>query len=179
MCKSSGMDWISTRVLKDALLVLVPQLVYLLNLSLSTGIYPTSCKIATVVPLNKGGGKSSMGNYRPISLTPVPGKILEKIVHKVISNHLEANDQLTKFQAGFHKGYSTTSSIFSLTNDIFEGVNIQKVSVAVCVDLAKAFNTVNHVILFVKLIKLGITGTLISWCRSYLSNRPERTIANN
>ena len=50
---------------------------------------------------------------------------------------------------------------------------------AVFIDLAKALNTVNHVILLVKLIKLDITGTLLSWCRSYLSNRPQRTIANN
>ena len=47
------------------------------------------------------------------------------------------------------------------------------------VNLAKAFNTVNHVILLVKLIKQGITDTLLSWCRSYLSNRPQCTIANN
>ena len=120
-----------------------------------------------------------MGNYRLISLLPIPGKILEKIIHQVISNHLEANDLLTKFQVGFRKGYSTTSSIVSLTNDIFKGINNQKVTVAVFVDLAKAFNTVNHVILLVKLIKLGITGTLLSWCRSYLSNRPQHTIANN
>ena len=106
-----GLEGISSRVLNDALLVLVPQLVYLLNLSLSTGICPTSWKIATVVPLYKGGGKSSMGNYRSISLLPVSGKILKKIVHKVISNHLEANCLLTKFQAGFRKGYSTTSSL--------------------------------------------------------------------
>ena len=50
---------------------------------------------------------------------------------------------------------------------------------AVFVDLTKAFNTVNHVILLIKLIKLDITGTLLSWCRSYLSNRPQYTIANN
>ena len=109
-----------------------------------------------------------MGNDRPISLLPVPGKILEKIVHKVISNHLEANDLLTKFQTGFRKAYSITSSIASLTNDIFEGINNQRFTVAVFVDLAKAFNTVNHVILLVKLIKLGITGTLLAWCRSYI-----------
>ena len=64
-----------------------------------------------------------MGNYRLISLLPIPGKILEKIIHQVISNHLEANDLLTKFQVGFRKGYSTTSSIVSLTNDIFKGFN--------------------------------------------------------
>ena len=55
-----------------------------------------------------------MGNYRPISLLPVPGKILEKIVHKVISNHLEANDLLTKFQAGFVK--ATNHKLNCLTN---------------------------------------------------------------
>ena len=124
VCKSSGLDGISSMVLKDALLVLVPQLVYLLNLSLSTGIYPTSWKIAAVVPLYKGGGKCSMGSYRPIFLLPVPVKSF----HKVISNHLDANDLLTKFQAGFRKGYSTTSSIVSITNDIFEGINNQKVT---------------------------------------------------
>ena len=77
--KSSGLDGVSSRVLKDAFLVLIPQVVYMFNLSLTTGIFPRDWKVATVVPLYKGGDRTSVGNYRPISLLPIPGKLLEKL----------------------------------------------------------------------------------------------------
>ena len=177
--KSSGLEKLSSRVLKDALLVLIPQLLYLVNLSLQTGIFPDAWKIATVIPLFKGGSKSEMGNYRPISLLPVPGKILEKIVHANLAGHLEDCNLLTEYQGGFRKGHSTVSSINALSDDIFMGMNSKRVTVAVFVDLAKAFNTVNHNILLVKLVKLGVTGALLSWCRNYLKGRTQRTLANN
>ena len=79
--KSSAINLLSSKVLKDAFLVLLVQLVYLFNLSLSTKTFPPKWKQATVVPLFKGGDKSEVGNYRPISLLPLPGKLLERIVH--------------------------------------------------------------------------------------------------
>ena len=77
--KSSGLDGISSRVLKDAFTVLIPQLVFMFNLLLSSGAFPDEWKVATVVPLYKGGVKSFKGNYRPISLLPTPGKLLERL----------------------------------------------------------------------------------------------------
>ena len=135
----------------------------MINLSLSAGIFPSDWKVATVVPLYKGGDNTSKGNYRPISPLTVPDKLLEKIVHGLLSNHLEGNNLLTHRQSGFRKGFSTISSIVSLTNYIFTGINNKQVTVALFVDLAKAFNAVNHNILLAKIVKMGVFGKLLTW----------------
>ena len=92
--KSSAIELLSSKILKDAFLVLTLQLVYLFNLSLGKGIFPPKWKIATVIPLFKGGLRSNVGNYRPISLLPLPGKMLDKVVHSRLSTFLEDNDLL-------------------------------------------------------------------------------------
>ena len=121
--KSSGIDGLSARVCKDAFLVLLHQLTYLLNCSLLTSIFPEVWKLATVVPFFKGGNKEDVNHYRPVSLLPLPGKLLEKIVHKRITAFLESSNLLCEHQGGFRKGYSTVSTIANLTDDIFEAVN--------------------------------------------------------
>ena len=72
---------INSKVLKDAFLVLVPQLTYLCNLSINMGIVPQKWEIATIIPLQKEGDATDVNNLRPVSLIPVPGKILEKLLH--------------------------------------------------------------------------------------------------
>ena len=176
--KSSGIDHMSSKFLKDALVVLVPQLVYMFNQSLSLGVFPSSWKIAKVVPSFKGGNKSDVGNFRPISLLPLPGKLLEKIVHTKISLFLDSTDMLSDKQNGFRKGHSTTQSIADLTDDLFNSMNKGKITLAAFIDLKKAFDTVNHVILVKKLECMGIKGDLLRWTESYLSNRCQKTIAN-
>ena len=177
--KSSAIDMLSSKVLKDAFLVLTLQLVYLFNLSLQTGIFPSKWKIATVIPLFKGGSKDDVSNYRPISLLPLPGKILEKIVHARISLFLEANNLLCDEQYGFRKNRSTTHSITNLTNSILDAVNKQETCLAVFIDLKKAFDTVNHSILIRKIDQVGIKGDLLRWVDNYLHKRAQRTFANN
>ena len=68
--KSSAIDNISSRVMKDALIILIDQFKYILNLSFSTGIFPNSWKIAQITPLPKEGDLACCNNYRPISLLP-------------------------------------------------------------------------------------------------------------
>ena len=79
--KSSGFEDISAKVMKRAFLVFVPQLVYFFNLSFQKGVFPERWKRATIIPLFKSGDITIVGNYRPVSMLPLPGKILEKIVH--------------------------------------------------------------------------------------------------
>ena len=117
--KSSSICNISTRVLKDAFLVTVPQLVHL---SLSKCIFPDSWKIANIIPLQKPGDRSDVNNLRPISLLPLPGKMLERIVHTQLSTFLEANNILSDKQGGFRKGRSTISTIAAYTDDILLGI---------------------------------------------------------
>ena len=78
--KSSAIKNLSSKLLKPAFLVIIPQLTHLFNLCLQLGIFPESWKTATVIPLKKDGDKSDVGNLRPISLLPLPGKLLERVI---------------------------------------------------------------------------------------------------
>ena len=178
VAKSSGYSHLSSRVLKDAFLVLSSQLTFIYNMSLASATFPDDWKSATVIPLHKGGPTDVVGNYRPISLLPLPGKLLEKVVHLTISRHLEDNNLLTENQGGFRKNRSTTSTIVALTDNILKAMNDSKITVATFIDLRKAFDTINHTVLLRKIEHSGIGGTLLEWCKSYLSHRTQSTFAN-
>ena len=150
-----------------------------MELSINSCIFPDKWKLATVVPLFKGGKKEDVSNYRPVSLLPVPGKIIEKLVHDHIMKFFTENHSLCEKQNGFRPGHSTTNSIINLTNDIYNATNCGQVTVAAFVDLKKAFDTVNHKILLEKLNYTGIRKEMLIWIENYLDNRYQRTICNN
>ena len=177
--KSAGLDKLSSKVCKDAFLALPDQLAYIFNCSLISGIFPDAWKIAKVVPLFKGGNREDVNNYRPVSLLPLPGKILEKIVHKKVTAFLEVNNFLCAHQGGFRRGFSTVSTIADLTDDMFNAVNDGYITLAAFIDFRKAFDTVDLNILKSKLYEAGIRGSIFDWCASYLQNRSQRTVANN
>ena len=154
--KSSEIHDISTKIFKHAFMVLIPQLVYLFNLSFGSGIFPHKWKRATVIPLFKGGDRSQVGNYRPILLLPIPGKLIEKIAHSHMTAFLEENSILSERQSGFRKGFSTASAVADLTDNLFQAINNDEVTKAVFLDFRKAFDTVSHKILCKKLEKYGI-----------------------
>ena len=176
--KSSGIDELSSRSCKDAFMVLGQQLVHMFNCSLNLGKFPAKWKIAKIIPLFKGGDRESVNNYRPVSLLPLPGKLLEKIVHKRIVSFWDENNFLSANQGGFRKDHSTISSIADLTDDLFHNINEGLTTVAAFVDLRKAFDTVNTNILANKLQNAGIRGTVLAWCINYLSGRQQCTWAN-
>ena len=88
----------------------------------------------------------------PVSLLP-PTKIIEKIVHCRISDFIETNQLLDANQGGFRKKQSTINTIPKLTNDIFSGINERDLTSACFIDMAKAFDTVNHKILLKNCLK--------------------------
>ena len=99
--KASSIEYLSSRILKDAFLAIPTIITKLMNLSLSQGIFPDSWKMAKIVPLFKGGEKIDVNNYRPVSLLPLPGKLLEKIVHSRIMAFLDSHGILNDNQDGF------------------------------------------------------------------------------
>ena len=139
------------------------------------GVLPDSCKTAAVVPIHKGGDKSIPANYRPVSLTSVIVKILERIIRKAIVTHLESNNLMNDTQHGFRKGRSCISALINVYDDIMHSL---MASDNHCVDMiyldfAKAFDKVDHNILLHKLKSLGITGNIGIWISSFLGNRKQ------
>ena len=105
--KGSGIDYLPTFIIKDAFDCLLPQVCHLLNQSLHTGIYPNAWAVAKVTPIPKGGDLRNVKNWRPISVLPLPGKLMEKICTKFLLNELTVNNILSDYQFGFRKGLST------------------------------------------------------------------------
>ena len=109
--KASSIENLSTRVLKDAFMTLIPQLTYMYNLSFMLRTFPDSWKISNVVPLQKSGDPTDVNNLWPVSLLALPGKIAEKIANNKINAYLDEHNLLNPKQGGFRKGGSTISSV--------------------------------------------------------------------
>ena len=145
--KSHGPDNIPPAILKSVGPVVAPPLTGIINSSLSSGHFPTNWKQACVKPLHKGGDKSELINYRPISLLPTCSKLLEQVVRTQLVNHLEENNILYPLQSGFQPNHSTASSLLRTTNDWFKALDAGHVIGVLFLDVSKAFDTVDHSLL--------------------------------
>ena len=117
------------------------------NLSLESGIFPNIMKDAEVVPLYKSKEKDLCVNYRPISLLITISKILEKIVYKRTYNFLDTHGQLYNSQYGFRSKHSCENAISELIGHVVKGHERKEHTVAIFLDLSKAFDTLDHSLL--------------------------------
>ena len=130
-------------------------------------------KVAKVIPVFKKGDSDIVSNYRPISLLSIFDKLLEKIVCTRVTNFLLSNDILYDYQFGFRKFYSTNLALIDVIDNILEHLDVRDCGVGICIDLQKAFDTVNHDSLLRKLNTYGIRGVMYDWIKDYLSNRQQ------
>ena len=172
LVKSSGLEEISTRLLVDAFYGIPDKMVKLFNLSLTKCQIPECFKMARITPIPKKGDITLMNNLRPISNTPLPAKLLEKYVN-IIYKHIESNNLFFKNQNGFRKGRSTIQAVNEVVYRLYNYRNKGEYSIAIFLDLSKAFNCVNHDILGSKLDKLGIIGQCKKWIIEYLRDRKQ------
>ena len=177
--KSSSIDNISSAVLKDVFLVIPHVVLHIMTQSIITGRFPEDWKRSTVIPIEKIHNANTPSDFRPISLLPLPGKIIEKLVAIQTNEYLESNSILTPHQSGFRKNHSTISTVGRFTDDIFRAMNLNQFTMAIFVDFRKAFDCVDHMILNSKLGNLGFQPTTLSWFKDYLNHRMQRTRANS
>ena len=177
--KSSGLQDISSYVIKEVFSILTRQIAHLMNLSLSSSIFPRAWKRAQVIPIPKSGNLTQVQNYRPISLLPLPGKILEKLMHGRLTDYIQANSLLSSNQHGFRKKHSTVHSVAQLTTFINKKMDVRLPTLAVFIDFRKAFDCVQHPILLNKLASLNICNEVLALFKSYLENREQKVLANN
>ena len=167
--KSTGLDGIPARFLKDAAEAVKSPLTHIINLSIRKEVFPTDMKSAKVKPLFKKKSRLEVGNYRPVSILSVPSKILEKAVFKQLNDYLIENNLLYKFQSGFRGSYSTDTCLIYLQDYIRDQIGEGNYTGMILLDIQKAFDSVNHKILCKKLKALGVKST--QWFESYLSQR--------
>ena len=118
-------------------------------------------------------------NYRPISILPAFSKIIEKAVVSRLLKFLDKNNILCNAQHGFRSGHNTTTALYDTIDYITNNLNSSKHTLSIFIDVAKAFDSVDHSILLYKLNHYGIRGCTLSWFQSYLTNRFQYISYNN
>ena len=178
VAKSSGLEDISSFIIKEAFKLLIKEVTYMFNLSIRSSKFPRAWKRATITPIPKAGNLTLVQNYRPISLLPLPGKILEKLVHHQLSYFLESCSLLEENQHGFRKDHSTIHSVAQLVNYVSKKMDSRLPTIVAYVDFRKAFDCVQHKVLLAKLSQLGFGESILDWVESYLDSRCQRVYAN-
>ena len=178
--KADGSDGISGQILllcDDS--VVLPLRIIFGNI-LSTATYPDLWKLANVTPIFKKDDKQLIGNYRPIFLLPLCGKIFEKIIFNNLYKYLTIHHLITKYQSGFRHGDSATNQLLDLDDEIHQAFDSKKpVQVhAVFLDISKAFDVWHDGLIF-KMKQNGIFGNLLKLFQNYLSNRKQGTVLND
>ena len=179
--KANGPDKIHGKILKFCSGSVSYPLSILFKLSYNTGNIPAEWKLANVVPIHKKGAKENIENYRPISLTSLVMKTFERLLKDKIL--FLTNDNLNEHQHGFLGKKSCSTNLTVFTDVLARSLNeINTRTDVIYFDFAKAFDTVNHDILLLKLkYYFNIDGRLLKFIKnySYLSDREQQVVIGN
>ena len=169
-----GPDGLHPELLRGCAGVLSKPLLILFERSLLCGVLPDLWLESIVIPLFKGKSRYDPLNYRPVSLTSVCCKSLERIIVSCLVEYLESNEILSPHQFGFRKSRSTGDQLLLAYSDVSDWVDDGFVVDVVLLDFSKAFDVVSHDVLILKLRELGVGAVLLDWIRSFLVGRSMR-----
>lgn len=172
---SPGPDGFPASLVRNVAASLAYPLSIIYKSFMSVGKVPEQWKNATVTPIFKGGVGSDPSNYRPISLTSIFSKIMERVVAVQILSYCRQHGLISKQQHGFMNKRSTVSNLLDCLDDWTCALMNRNSVVTAYIDFQKAFDSVCHAKLFSRLSDLGIGGDLLQWLRSFLSGRTQCT----
>ena len=176
--KSPGPDGLHPKILKELAEVIYKPVTVLMQRSLETSILPSCWSSAHVTAIHKKGNKCDVQNYRPISLTCQLCKVMEAILRDHIITYLEDNNLLSIDQHGFIPKKSCATQLLECleewTQALDEGGNVD----ILYLDLCKAFDSVPHQRLLMKMKNIGIKGNLLEWTRAFLTRRKQCVVLN-
>ena len=171
---AAGPDGIGARILKEAINQVSEPLQIIFNRSIRENSIPADWKTADVVPIYKKGEKGDPGNYRPVSLTSIPCKLLESIIKDSLMAHLTDNSLIKDSQHGFMTGRSCATNLITYFDKVTELLDRGKSADVIYLDFAKAFDKVPVKRLLAKLRAKGVTGVVYNWLENWLTGRKQR-----
>ena len=176
--KSPGPDNIHPKLLYELRDVIYKPLTIIFRKSLESGKVPQKWKEANITAIFKKGEKSKPGNYRPVSLTSILCKLMEKLIRSRIVDYMQKNNLISNKQFGFVGGRSTALQLTQVLGDwtkiLDEGGEID----VIYMDFMKAFDTVPHQRLIEKMKSYGLSPEILNWVNSFLSNRKQMVCVN-
>lgn len=167
-------DGIPTAFYRNLSESLAEPLNYIFRLSWTTGLLPMEWKTAFVTPIPKKPNSDNPSDYRPISLTSTPIRIMEKIIKQTLVETMYSNSFLSNQQHGFRSDKSTISQLLECTYDWTYAMETKKFVDVVYIDFAKAFDTVSHEKLLYKLQSITDNKRLFNWTKNYLLKRSQK-----
>ena len=176
--KAHGHDNISIRMLKICGSSIYKPLEMIFKQCIETGVFPSEWKKANIVPIHKKGDKQTLENYRPVSLLPICGKILERLMFNEMFNFFIENKLISSNQSGFKPGDSCINQLLSITHEIYESFDVGLEVRSVFLDISKAFDKVWHDGIIYKLTQNGISGNLLNLLEDFLKERKQRVVLN-
>jgi hypothetical protein len=172
---SNSLNEVTSKIIQENIRKLAYPISIIANASIEQGIFPDQYKKSTITPIYKGkGSRENVNNYRPISVTKFISKILERIIKTQLDFYMEKNGLFSNCQFGFRSGLSTELALINFQNIIMKNQNENYVSLAVFIDLEKAFDCVEHSDVLNELHMLNFSDKAIGWFRSYLQSRTHR-----
>lgn len=175
--KGAGPDEIHPLLLKNCAATLYWPLAHIFNESLATGSFPNKWKRCSVTPIFKKGSRSNVENYRCIAKLPTIAKFFEYLINVELKTIVA--DKIVPQQHGFMSGRSTTSNLLEFQQFALKSLNDGKQIDVLYTDFSKAFDIVDHSILFSKLRNFDLPNNLVEWIGSYLSKRSQFVKYNN
>ena len=176
---SPGIDNYTPFFLKQILAHIANPLTKLFNVSLSEGVVPSDWKTAIIIPIFKKGDPQRASQYRPVSLTSVICKTLERIIREQLVKYLIDNDIIPKEQHGFLSKKSTTTNLLECLDKWTKNFDDGRQTDIIYLDYSKCFDTVCHSKLVYKLSKYGISNSALNWITSFLTDRVQHVKINN
>jgi hypothetical protein len=177
---STDVNDISFNLLQKVAYPISKPLSHIFNLSVEQGIFPEKMKISKTIPIfKKQGSPLEMEFFRGISIVDSFDKIFEKLGSKRLVNFLYESNFFYDNQFGFLKGRSTNHAILKIINFITNAINSGEFTLSIFLDVAKAFDSVDHNILFSKLENAGIRGISLDWFKSFLKDRKQKVKVGN
>ncbi|KAJ7404858.1 hypothetical protein WISP_143114 [Willisornis vidua] len=173
-----GSDGIHTRVMRELVEELAKPLSIIYQQFWLSGEVPDDWKLANVTPIHKTGCKQDPGNYRPVSLTSVPGRVMEQFILSAITQHLQDGQGIRPSQHGFRRVRSCLTSLISFYNQVTHLVDQGKAVDVVYLDFSKAFDTVSHNTLLEKLAAHSLDRGTLCWVKSWLDGWAQRVLVN-